>query len=133
MSNHRRICIRCKENKLLTIGNYKKREAYLDLKPPFDRMCRVCRDSNDEKNRMARKKYLRKRPDEIECANPDCDKIFTPIRIKTRTCSKRCSKKVQIARIKLEREQVSKLEKKPINNEFLVRGRIKMEGYGCSL
>ncbi len=129
MSDHRRICIRCEESKPLTLGNYKRREAYLDLKPPYDRMCRVCRDANDEKNRMARKKSMKKRCVETICSNPECKKIFIPRRFDTKTCSRICSDRWREIRKEEEVEELAKDEKKPINKKFLVRGKIHNEGY----
>ncbi len=123
MNGIKRRCIRCKELKPKTIGNFKRRESYLSFKPDYDIMCRVCRDIQSEKKRIkVPKRIIHKRT----CAREGCDVFFQPNRLGTSYCSKRCRILIEQAKSKQEALDcaTSRKTKSKIPKRFLVRGRI---------
>ncbi len=127
MKEIRKVCLRCKQNKLLNVGNFKKREAYLDFKPSFDRICRQCKQSEYNKKKKVRK-YKTKAREEITCALFSCDNEFMPTRVDQKYCCRDCmlvsNGNKRKDRIKLDKDLEKVQTKNKILNKFLVRGKI---------
>ncbi len=127
MIQQKKICTKCKESKLLTIGNFKRREAYLYFKPLFDNICRKCRDlaSSNEGNK---RKYNSKAKKEIECESQYCEIVFLPGRTDQRFCSRSCrllhNNRGYKDKRKAEHIMLEEQGTKQIPEKFLKRGRI---------
>ncbi len=122
MGNLERTCLRCEEKKILNIGNFKRREAYLDFKPSYDSICRYCRDKAINNN----KRYVKKKKLKRACALIGCINTFETSVGTKKFCSKKCYKKAYDARLKgerIERDQAKEIGGQ-IPEKFLVRGKI---------
>jgi len=126
--NESKDCLRCGTKKTKTIGNFRRRQAYLDFKTSFDRICRECREQEEATTKIRPVKVERVR-EEIKCINIDCNNMFVPKRKLTKTCSTKCSRRVQIAKNRQNSLDVQNMKKKPIDQKYLVRGKIRYEGY----
>jgi len=117
------VCIRCKEPKHLNVGNFKKRQAYLDFDPPFDVMCRDCRDKQSNDNRVKRVNSYKTK---ITCK--ECFKECENKRKGTLFCSEECSHDFRLRdqqRKRIESRRLNKADiKKPIDPKWTKRGKI---------
>ena len=119
-TSDKRECLRCKLTKPLTVGNYRKRAPYLNFEPLFDIICRKCRDTQANKDRVQRPKYHR--------ACKQCDVEYVARRSSSMFCSAKC--KLKFRRKDEQDRRVSALKankakpKKEIDQKWLVRGRI---------
>jgi len=124
-TNESRDCLRCKISKPLTVGNYKKRAPYLNFEPLFDIICRKCRDTQANKNRIERPKYHK--------ACEECGKEYVARRVSSIFCGTKCKNKnrrkdEQVRRISALKANRAKPKQK-IDPKWLVRGKISGVNY----
>jgi len=123
-------CIRCEEIKELDNINFKRRAGYLDFKPPWDRVCRKCREE-ERKQEQIKKAHQKALNNTRKCRHRDCQ-----VKIKTLTrkvyCSQECHDQEKIKREqerRIESLRYNRENKGEISKKYLVRGRISGVDY----
>ncbi len=127
MNGIKKRCIRCKELKPKTIGNFKRRESYLSFKPDFDRICRECKDKEENAREPTRVYKAKKRQKKV-CESEECEQTFVATRSDQRYCGRDCmlamKGKKNTEKLQQERIELARNPKKEIPQKFLVRGKI---------